>query len=313
MTVNRVRERIKTLNGVKEKSFTVIGNGHGILGFHVSIAGGIARSVERARLLGCNAMQIFASSPRAWTCSAPSAIDAASFREARKKAGVSSVVVHATYLINLSSPNDELFSRSVALFLKQLEISDAIGADYFVTHLGSPKPFDAAFAVGRVLEAMKTISASLKPRAAILFENTSGAGAGFGASLKDIRIIMKGADRLGLSTGLCFDTCHAFAAGYPFSDAERLIAMIDEEAGLERVKLIHLNDSKGAFQSRLDRHEHIGLGHIGAASLGAFLRLRGIRRLPIIMETPKKQTGDDEANLSVVRGLFSGVVKRIKE
>ncbi len=285
-----------------------------VIGFHVSIAGGIARSVERASALGCNAMQIFASSPRSWACNEPSSLDAASFRDARREAGVSSVVVHATYLINLSSPNDELFSRSVALFLKQLEISDAIGADYFVTHLGSPKPFDAAFAVNRVLEAMKIVAASARPRTAILYENTSGAGTGFGASLKDISTIMKGAGQLGLLIGLCFDTCHAFAAGYPFSSPKRLVAMIGEEAGLERLKLIHLNDSKGAFQSRLDRHEHIGKGHIGRASLGAFLRLREIRHLPIIMETPKKQTGDDKRNLSVVKGLLSAgvMLKRIK-
>ena len=265
--------------------------------------------MERASLLGCNAMQIFASSPRSWSCNEPSSLDAASFRDACNKAGVSSVVVHAAYLINLSSPNDELFSRSVALFLKQLEISETIGAGYFVVHLGSPKPLDAAFAIGRVLEAMKIVAASAlksEPRTTILFENTSGAGTGFGASLKDISTIMNGADGLGLSIGLCFDTCHAFAAGYPFSDAKRLIAIIGEEAGLERLKLIHLNDSKGAFQSRLDRHEHIGKGHIGSALLGAFLRSSEIRRLPIIMETPKKQTGDDEANLSVVKGLFSG-------
>ncbi len=279
------------------------------LGVHTSIAGGRHLSVERAVKLGCTAMQIFGRNPRSWGVTPLPSVEAALFRKAREKAGIWPVAVHTTYLINLCSPSEELFDKSVGLFRDELGIAGALGADYLVTHLGSPGEMGGAYAVRRVLSALENSASAARGGAEILLENTSGAGSGFGSSLKDIGRILKGAEEMGIRAGLCFDTCHAFAAGYPMKTGEDiavLIKAIDAGVGLKRLKLIHLNDSKGEAGSMLDRHEHIGKGKIGAGGLALFLNRPEIKGIPLILETPKKDPGDDPRNLSAVREIIKG-------
>lgn len=253
-------------------------------------------------------MQIFPGNPRGWAHSKVCGPEAALFRERRRTAGVRCVAVHTAYLINLATPDDAAFRRSIALFNDELEVAEAIGADFLVTHLGSPLARDSAFAERRVCDGLAAAAAAgLGAKTMILLENTSGSGTGFGSDISVIGGIMDRMAGLGLETGLCFDTCHGFAAGYPLckkADGPALAKRLLSEAGPGRLKLIHLNDSKGALASRLDRHEHIGAGRIDPDALGAFLNHPAIKDLPLIMETPKDSPDDDPRNLAVVRAML---------
>ncbi len=281
------------------------------LGVHTSIAGGVELSIERAVELGCTAMQIFSRNPRSWGYGPIPGGVAASFREKRQGAGISAVAVHTSYLINLCSPSDELFERSVALFSNELASARALGADFLVTHLGSPGAGTADFAVARVLDALRSSAHARDDGGVeILLENTSGAGSGFGADIVDIGRVINGARKMGLRAGLCFDTCHAFAAGYAMrtkKDVSALVRAIDTAIGLERLGLIHLNDSKGEPGGHLDRHEHIGDGKIGSRSLSLFLNHPEIKGIPVILETPKKSADDDPRNLATVKALIRDI------
>ncbi|MCK4846689.1 MAG: deoxyribonuclease IV [Deltaproteobacteria bacterium] len=272
------------------------------IGVHLSIAGGIDKSIGRAIELNCGAFQIFSRNPRTWKVTPVSDETIANFIKERTKAEIKTVAIHASYLINLSSPDKELFNKSLNLFEKELEISEAIKADVFVVHPGSYKDRDLDFATKQVSEAIKIVRGRLKSaNTTVLIENTAGAGSQTGARLESIEDIIKATK--GLNTGLCFDTCHGFVSGYPLKtkkDAEKLISTIDEKIGLKSLKLIHLNDSKGDVGSKLDRHEDIGKGFIGNAGLGAFISDKRIAEVPLILETPKESIDDDLRNLKAV-------------
>ncbi len=284
------------------------------LGVHVSIAGGYVAALRRGQALGCSCMQIFASNPRGWDVKSPSKKDAASFRAERLASGMSPLVVHVPYLVNLSSPSDDVYEKSISRFMTEFAIAEAIGAEYLVAHLGSPLDKGLAYGAPRVIAALKEVSkttAGSKTR--ILLENTSGAGSGFGGDISEIGRIIKACRSFKASIGLCLDTCHAFAAGYPLKtrkDVDRMLGEVDSFAGIGSLKLIHLNDSKGALGSRLDRHQHIGKGYIGMTGFKAFLSHPCVRGLPLILETPKgvfppkKGDKDDIKNLKTVASLL---------
>ncbi|MCC6502574.1 MAG: deoxyribonuclease IV [Deltaproteobacteria bacterium] len=278
------------------------------LGVHTSIAGGLCKSIERAVLLGCSAMQIFGRNPRSWIYKPLPPEEARLFRSTREASGLWPVVVHTNYLINLCSPDEEIFSKSIDIFSKEFSIAGQIGADYLVTHLGSPRDMGPRFAIQRAAQAFKEVArAGLGLKTMVLIENTSGAGSGFGGSLRDLGEVIRAAQEDGVASGLCLDTCHAFAAGYSFStpaEVRALVEEIDEAVGMENLKLIHLNDSKGALASKLDRHEHIGGGRIGIEAFRALLAHPGIMKVPMILETPKNTQDDDPRNLAIVRGLL---------
>lgn len=278
------------------------------LGVHTSIAGGLSKSVERASTLGCGAMQIFGRNPRSWNYSPVSGTEAELFRKKRLEAGIWPVVVHTTYLINLCSPDEDLYDKSIDLFKKELGIASEIGADYLVTHLGSPRDMGSEYALKRIDNALKEAhSGGFGGKTMVLLENTSGSGYGFGSRLSDLGEIIGNAKAAGISIGFCFDTCHAFAAGYAMSgqkQVDELVRTIDSEAGLENLKVMHLNDSKGGFGSNLDRHEHIGQGKIGLEAFRVLLNHRKIRPVPKILETPKDSEEDDPRNLKAVRAIM---------
>jgi deoxyribonuclease-4 len=250
-------------------------------------------------------MQIFCRNPRSWKVGGLDGAEAERFRELVAASGIGPVAVHATYLINLSSPDPELFERSVGLLKAELAMAADLGADYYVAHLGSSRGEGDRYASGRVLEALASVAGDGAEGPEILLENTAGGGDTFGASLASIGEVMEGARGLGLDVGLCFDTCHGFAAGYPMGpdDAARLVDTIEREAGPGRLRLIHLNDSKGGAGSRLDRHDHIGRGEIGMGFFRGFVNHPKVAEVPLILETPKKTPADDPENLATVRGL----------
>ncbi|HHL40232.1 MAG TPA: deoxyribonuclease IV [Deltaproteobacteria bacterium] len=280
------------------------------LGVHVSIAGGVHRAVERAEGLGCDAFQLFGRNPRAWTFGEPPQEEIAAFREARARGGLRVAALHTSYLINLCSPEQTFFERSARLLASELGTAAALGCEFVVTHLGSHKGAGVDFAVGRCVEAVRRAVDAAGDGGAggplLLVENTAGSGTQMGGPLREIGRVIEELERVGVEAGLCLDTCHAWAAGYPLKtgeDAERLAGEIEAAMGLERVALAHLNDSKGELGSRLDRHEHIGRGAIGEEGLRAFLEHPFFGGVPLVLETPKKDEDDDRRNLETVREL----------
>jgi deoxyribonuclease-4 len=278
------------------------------IGFHLSIAGGAHMAVERAVELGCTALQIFGRNPRSWASKARGGEENGLFKEARAGAGIWPVAIHTTYLINLSSPDPALFDKSVKLLCDELSIADALGADYLVTHLGSSKGTGPEAALKRISKALASVhKAGLGVSTMLLFENSAGGGDTYGVNLAEIGAAITFADSIGLKTGFCYDTCHGFAAGYMLgtdADAAALAERMEAEVGLKSLKLIHLNDSKGEFGSRVDRHEHLGKGRIGSKGLRAFFKRAEFASVPVIMETPKNDDGDEISNLRTARKLM---------
>jgi deoxyribonuclease-4 len=276
------------------------------LGVHASIAGGIHLALERAGELACTTVQFFSHSPRSWGL-APLSEDAITkFRELRAALDIHPVFIHTSYLINLASAKPDLQRRSTELLIREMDSADLLGADYVVLHTGSASQDDEETARRRAVEALRTVSWNGRWRAGLLLENTAGERGDISSRIADLAEIT---DKTGgaLIGGICLDTCHAFQAGYELSREEgvaEIAGEIERYIGLEKVKLIHLNDSKRTFNSRVDRHEHIGSGAIGAEGLRRFINHPAFRDVPLILETPKKRDDDDPRNLKVVRGFF---------
>jgi deoxyribonuclease IV len=275
------------------------------LGVHVPIAGGIEKAVLCARELGCSAMQIFSRNPRGWRASPLDPQAVRGFRREIGKGGIEPVAVHTLYLLNLASEDRTLHERSVQTLKEDLGRAAVLGALSVVTHLGSGKQGSPGSGRRRAIEALKQVMEAEYP-VALLLENSAGGGGMLGASLEEIaEIIDKAGDSPRL--GFCFDSCHGFAAGYDFRSEEQsgaLLRKIDATVGLDRLKLLHLNDSAGTLGSRLDRHEHIGKGQIGLEGFRSLLGQKLFREVPMILETPKREPRDDVENLSRIRRIL---------
>jgi deoxyribonuclease-4 len=276
------------------------------LGVHVSISGKIFKSIDRAKAIGCTAMQIFSHNPRGWKVSPLLDDDVRIFKEKLNESKIHPLVVHTSYLINLASPDEDLYKRSIDSFKLDLERADMLGATFLVTHIGSSKDRDIQYGIKRASDALNSVLEDDKNRKIkILLENTAGSGSIIGYRLNQIKAITDSVKE-NHSLGLCFDTCHGFASGYDLRDMdsiEELIKEIDSLLGMDRLCLIHLNDSKGSLGSLIDRHEHIGKGKIGIKGFEMLINHQAMRDMPMILETPKKEEQDDVKNLSTVKGL----------
>ena len=276
------------------------------LGVHTSIAGGIHLSLERARELGCSTMQLFSHNPRQWLTSEIPQDSIEKFRQLRNDYDINPVFIHSSYLINLAALDKSLLEKSGSLLARELDLADALGADYVVLHTGSASQDKEDNARRRAVQALERVSKEKKWKAKLLLENTAGEKGDISSRIRDLADIMDGVNK-GLVGGLCIDTCHAFAAGYNLSDNDGLAEFVEEVktyAGIDAVKVIHLNDSKKDCNSKVDRHEHIGEGRIGKEGLKRFLNHPALKSIPLILETPKKSDQDDARNLRAVRDLF---------
>lgn len=276
------------------------------IGFHVSIAGGIARSVERAHDLGCTCMQIFSRNPRGWTVKPLDKNDIAEFKKSRERLEISPVFVHTNYLINLASFRPELYEKSIEQFVIDLERTEALGAEYLVTHLGSANGQDEDWMIERVSDALSMAMKLHPPKATILLENTAGEAGDIGYTLEQVQQVISGLQDVS-PVGICYDTCHGFAAGYDIRTEEGVEALsrnIKDTVGLDRLKGMHLNDCLRDFNSRVDRHWHIGEGKIGLDGFKLLLNHPAFKDVPKIMETPKATEEDDPRNMKVVRSLM---------
>ncbi len=276
------------------------------LGFHVSIAGGFAKSVERAHDLGCTCMQIFSRNPRGWSVKPLDKNDIAEFRKSREKLDIAPVFVHTNYLINLASIRPDLYVKSIEQFVIDLERAEALGAEYLVTHLGSAAGQKEEWMIERVADAIAMAMKLHAPKATILLENTAGETGDIGYTLGQVKeVISRVHDSSHL--GICYDTCHGFAAGYDIRTEQGIDALaqsIRDTVGLERLKGMHLNDALRDYNSRIDRHWHIGEGKIGLDGFKILLNHPAFKDIPKIMETPKDTEEDDPRNMKVVKSLI---------
>ena len=274
------------------------------VGVHVSIAGSLDFAVDRAKDAGCDVFQMFSRNPRGWVYQpiAPSVVEA--FRSKIKTTGLLSVD-HMPYLPNLASPKPDIYEKSVATLTAELDRCELLGIPYLVTHLGHHLGDGMAGGRSRVIHAINTALANTGGSTMLLLENTAGEKNSVGSSFEHIRGILDGIDNKE-HVGICFDTCHAFAAGYELRTEDGIaetLGQLDEAFGLDKLRLIHLNDTKGDRGSGLDRHEHIGLGCIGGEGFHHILHNKVFSRLPLVCETPVDERRDDRGNIKTVREL----------
>jgi deoxyribonuclease IV len=281
------------------------------IGIHTSTAGSYVNALESARKLGCNALQIFSSSPRMWQ-GGPARIpemEAQAFRARRDELKLGPLVVHANYLINLASGQRMLQARSIQAFHDEIVRAAALGADFLVVHPGAKGESTTAQAIATIVDSVKqAVKRAPQSQLRILIENTAGMGSAVGARLEEVAEILVGLQ--GFQVGACLDTAHLFAAGYDIKSERGLAAtiqQIEETIGLENVPVFHANDSKVALGGRVDRHEHIGKGKIGAAAFGRILQhprlaapVDGLAGRAFLAETPIDDPGDDRRNVAAL-------------
>ncbi len=282
------------------------------IGIHTSIAGGHLNALESAQKLGCNALQIFSASPRMWAGgpSRVTEVDGTAFRARRAALGLGPLVIHANYLINLAAQQPMLRTRSIQAFHDELVRGIALGADFVVVHPGACGDCKPDQAVRLAVESVKQAAKNLPPSSLrILLENTAGMGTALGARLEELGDMLNALKSL--QVGACIDTAHLFAAGYDIKSEAGLtstLELIDRSISLERIPVFHVNDSKIPLGGRVDRHEHIGKGKIGAQAFRRLLthpRLsaaapEGLPGRAFLAETPIDDPGDDRRNVAAL-------------
>jgi len=274
------------------------------LGLHLSIAGAIDNAVDRAVERGCNTLQMFSRNPRGWNSKKLDLPEVESFKMKAREHEIWPIFIHTPYLVNLASPKNEIYHNSSQVLKDELLRAAQLRVPFVVTHLGSHLGHGKKKGLNRIVNAINDALFTVENDVVLLLENTAGTKNSMGSSFEDIKNIVSKVDDKAL-IGVCFDTCHAFATGYDLVSrgaVEHTIQRFDEVLGLEHVKLVHLNDSKGSLGSRVDRHEHIGLGKIGDRGFRNILTSR-LGKLPLILETPIDSTRSDIQNLRKVREL----------
>jgi deoxyribonuclease-4 len=282
-----------------------------LLGAHVSIAGGIAESPARGARIGCDSIQIFTKSTRQWASKPYTKEEVEAFKRNRKDYGITIVIAHDSYLLNLGAPDAMLRKKSIVNFIDELERCEMLGVPYLVAHPGSHVGSGEA-------AGLKTIAASIDEahascggfRTRIALEITAGQGSNLGCTFEQMGHIfdaVKENERL----ALCFDTEHAFASGYDIRTAEgyeRTLGELDEKIGLDRIVAFHLNDSLKPFNSHVDRHEHIGKGYIGIEPFERLINDPRFAGIAMCLETePGEEMKDIAADLKTLRGLLKAL------
>lgn len=274
------------------------------LGLHLSIQGAIDRVVDRGVERGCNTLQMFSRNPRGWSSKKLSSLEVESFGKKLGENGIWPVFIHTPYLLNLASPKNDVYAKSVILLKDELRRASELGVPFVVTHLGSHLGYGKMEGFKRIIEAVDDSFSSIKNDVVLLLENTAGTKNSMGSAFEDVEYVLSRIE-VGERVGVCFDTSHAFAAGYDLVSrgaVQHTLQRFDEVVGLEKLKLVHLNDSKGALGSKVDRHEHIGMGKIGEAGFSNILQ-SVLGQLPLILETPVDGRRSDMGNLEKVREL----------
>jgi len=280
------------------------------IGLHVSIAGKIWESLERAKALGCNTMQIFSRNPRGWQASEFDPSDIENFKKLKIAYDIAPVAVHIPYIINLATPIDGLYKKSMVAYVEDIARADVLGVEYVVTHLGSHVGTGEDKGIGRFGEALNQIINKAKPKTMILLENTAGSGSCIGYKFEHIKRIIDSLDRPE-RVGVCLDTAHTFESGYDIktkAGLEKTLKEFDRLVGLDKIKVVHFNDSLSTIGSHVDRHQHIGKGNIGPAAMKRIINHPGLKDAAFIMETPKETDRDDKRNMAVVKKMLNAKI-----
>lgn len=278
------------------------------LGAHMSIVGGFDQAVERARSVGANALQVFVKSSNQWRARPLAPDEGPRFVAACREAGVERVIAHDSYLINLASGNPDLQERSLQAFMVEMQRCDELGIPGLVMHPGAHGGDGEKAGLARLIHAFNCLEEKLpEARVKILIETTAGQGTSLGYRFEHLRTILEGVsppERF----GVCLDTCHVFAAGYDLrapSAYERTLEEFEKVVGISHLEAIHLNDSKKELGSRVDRHAHIGQGHLGSQAFENLLNDARLHGRTMVLETPKQDDlHEDRENLGRLRALL---------
>ncbi|PKO21814.1 MAG: deoxyribonuclease IV [Chloroflexi bacterium HGW-Chloroflexi-1] len=281
-----------------------------LLGAHMSVAGGVSQAFERAASIGINTMQVFTKNQNRWEQKSTPRKELDRWFARQVETGIGPVVSHAAYLINLGSPNDALWKKSADALADELTRAEQLGILGVVLHPGAHMRAGEEAGIARIVAGLDRAHAATPGYQTLtLIENTAGQGSVLGYTFEQLRAMLEGvADPARI--GFCFDTCHAFAAGYDIRTPEtcaETMAAFDRLLGLARLKCFHFDDSKKGLGSRVDRHDHIGAGLLGLAAFGFILNDARFAGVPKILETPKSEDmHEDVENLKVLRGLIEG-------
>ena len=277
-----------------------------ILGAHMSIAGGYYKAVEAAAKAGCNCVQLFTKNNNQWRAKPISDEDVQRFRAALVEHGISHPISHDSYLINLASPEDELWKKSIDAFVVELRRAEQLGIAYVVAHPGAYTTSTETRGLKRIIRALNEVHRQTKGcTASCLLETTAGQGTNLGWKFEHLATILDGVKQPEL-LGICFDTCHVFAAGYPM-DTEKAykatMRQLNKVVGVQQIKAFHFNDSKSKFGSRVDRHAHIGKGEMGLKPFRFLMNDRRFRKVPKYLETPKGELNGKDLDVTNLRTL----------
>lgn len=282
-----------------------------LFGAHMSIAGGCHKALRAAQQHGCQTVQLFTKSSNQWKAKELTDADVALFQETLQQTGLKYPTAHASYLINLASPDEALYRKSIEAFVEELRRAERLGLSYLVMHPGSHVGSGEETGLARVAKALDEVHQRCAGyRVQVLLETTAGQGDSLGHRFEQLAAILEQLaepERV----GICLDTCHVFAAGYalaPEPEYQAAFAEFDRLLGLHRLKVFHVNDSKKDRGSRIDRHTHIGRGFLGLEPFRLLVNDRRFQHTPMILETPKEEGENDDmdsTNLAVLRGLVS--------
>ncbi len=278
------------------------------LGAHMSISGGLHKAIERAVAAGCGCLQIFTRSSNQWKGKPVSDADAGLFRRTLTESGLHEVISHDIYLINLAAPAGDTREKSLGAFADEMATCARLGINKIVMHPGSHTTDSPEAGLQRVVEAFDQLFADVPQyEGLVLLETTAGQGTNLGRRFEELKTIIEGS-RFPQRFGICFDTCHTFAAGYDISNQDSYKAVMEEfdrVLGLDRLQCFHFNDSKKGLGSRVDRHDHIGQGMLGLEPFRCIMNDPRFVTTPKILETPKGDSDEmDRVNMELLRGMI---------
>jgi deoxyribonuclease-4 len=277
------------------------------IGFHAPIKGGVHNALIVAKDTGCDTVQLFSRNPRGWMAKPLTLDDVLLFRETRRLTKISPVLIHCNYLVNLASADELMLQKSRESFREEVERALLLGVDYLVVHPGSSRGACEADGIALCAASLKIACKRLKlDSLRILLENTAGQGECIGHRVEHLDEIMRACPKLPL--GVCLDTAHAFTAGYDIREADGLEALIQrmqKTVGIKNVRAIHFNDSRAVYNSRVDRHWHIGEGHIGDEALRRVAQHPKLKHAAFILETPYDDPRADLKNLAKLRSFVA--------
>lgn len=285
------------------------------IGAHLPLGQGMVRAVERARALGLDTLQVFSDNPTAWRRRSAPPKELPAFRARVDELGLGPIAIHAAYLVNLAGSDPAFVERSIDVLATELRVAPAFGARYVNAHIGSHRGTDAATGAARLADGVAKVLAEVdhgRDAATLVLENSAGSGDGLGATLEEIAAVVDAIAARGVPSSrvaICLDTAHLWGAGYRIADpseVDRVVTEFDRLIGLDRLAMIHLNDSRSELGSRTDRHQHIGAGSIGAEGMRALLTHPRLTGAAYYLETPGMDEGYDAVNAERVHDLLAG-------